>query len=80
MRKFTEWENYILNRALDIYLEGAIDEIDQIEKDNKRPIFTKDFIKREITKVKDKVTEHSRKKRKRKLTKEELDSFCKNKA
>ena len=56
MKKLNGLESYYINTGLELLEELAIKDIENVESKGKNPIMTKDFIKRELKELKNKLS------------------------
>jgi len=56
MNKFNGHEAYIISKALDLYVDAMIEEIESIEATGKMPLFTKDYFPQLSKDIKTKLT------------------------
>ena len=53
--KLTEFEKWILDQALDMYVHTAVDQIQEDERNGKHPIVTSDYIFRTVQDIYEKL-------------------------
>ena len=63
MKKFNGIEAYWLEEGLKLVLEKGMKELEAAEKTGKNPIMTAEFFEREITQVRVKIEEMTKKKK-----------------
>ena len=56
MNKFNGHEAYIISEALDLYVNAMTEEIEALEAEGKRPIFTVDYFPQLAKDIKTKLT------------------------
>jgi hypothetical protein len=54
-KKFFENETYIIEKALELYLEAVVKQIGEAENNGKRPIFTKQYFETIVPQLAGKV-------------------------
>ena len=56
MNKFNGHEAYIISKSLDLYVNAMTEEIEALEAEGKRPIFTVDYFPQLAKDIKTKLT------------------------
>ena len=56
MNKFNGHEAYIISKSLDLYVNAMTEEIEALEAEGKRPIFTVDYYPQVAKDIKTKLT------------------------